>query len=137
MRDLHTNTKKPISLIIAGLVILTGITTAGLHLISSPEAEAPAKTVATNTQKTSEVKSASIVQFTAVTGKTVLEQLKAQAEVGVKNDPTYGPFVESINGIKSGTDKKYWSFYVDGQMANVGAGEYVTKGGEHVVWKFE
>jgi hypothetical protein len=138
MRDLHTNTKKPITLIITGLVVLTGLTAAGLHIVTSDKPEAPAKTVASTTSESAKVKASSttLVEFTAAKDKTVLEQLKTKAKVEVK-DSQYGPFVESINGIKGGTDNKYWSYYVDGQMASVGAGEYVTKGGEDIVWKFE
>jgi hypothetical protein len=76
------------------------------------------------------------VSFTAEAGKTVLEQLQAQADVVVQQSE-YGPFVESINGVKSGDDNKYWVYYVDGEAATVGAGEYTTEGGETVEWKFE
>jgi len=136
MSDLHTNTKKPITFIIAGLVILAGLTAAGLHITNDTPGP-PAKTVATTAADSAKVKASStVVEFTAVKDKTILAQLKTHAEVGVK-DSQYGPFVDSINGVKSGTSGKYWSYYVDGQMANVGAGEYMAKGGEKIVWKFE
>ncbi len=77
-----------------------------------------------------------IVTFVGVADQTVLDQLKANANVEVK-DSSYGPYVDSINGIKGGADGKYWGYYIDGTMAQVGAGEYKTKGGEKVEWKFE
>lgn len=76
------------------------------------------------------------VTFTAIADQTVLDQLQTKANVSVK-DSSYGPYVDSINGIAGGTDGKYWSYYVDGQLAQIGAGEYVTKGGEKIQWKFE
>lgn len=136
MGDLNTNHKKPITLIIAGLVLLTGLTTAALHVVTGEKAEAPPIAATTTAKETSEVKVATIVEFTAVKDQTVLEQLQTQAEVEVK-DSQYGPYVDSVNGVKGGTDNKYWSYYVDGQMANIGAGEYTTKGGEKILWKFE
>jgi hypothetical protein len=134
MRDLHTNHKKPITLIVIALVVLTGVTAGSLNLLRGRDEPAKQKTVAATTN--AEVKAATTVQFTAEKDKTVLEQLQDKATVMVK-DSQYGPYVDSVNGLKGGTDNKYWSYYVDGQMANIGAGEYVTKGGEAIVWKFE
>lgn len=75
------------------------------------------------------------VEFTAEAGKTILDQLKAQATVETE-DSSYGEYVTSINGNKSdGT--KYWTYYVDGQMAQQGAADYVTSGGEKISWRLE
>ena len=78
-----------------------------------------------------------LVTFTGQKDKTVLEQLQAEADSVDIKESSYGPYVDSINGVVGGTDGKYWTFYVDGQMANIGAAEYKTKGGEKVEWKFE
>jgi hypothetical protein len=45
--------------------------------------------------------------------------------------------VDSINGTTSGTGGKYWSFYVNGQQASIGAGAYTTKTGDKIEWKFQ
>jgi hypothetical protein len=76
------------------------------------------------------------LEFTAEADKTVLEQTEAKARVVTKGSD-YGPYVDSINDIQGGTDNKYWSFYVNGQLAPIGAAEYVTEGGETIEWKFE
>jgi hypothetical protein len=139
MRDLNTNHKKPIiTLIIAALVVFAGGTAGMLHALKNDDTKADQKVAASTPAGKPEVKAAetTVIEFTAVKDKTVLEQLQSKAKVEVK-DSQYGPYVDSINGVKGGTDNKYWSYYVNGQMANIGAGEYVAKGGETVTWKFE
>lgn len=75
------------------------------------------------------------VAYVAQAGVSVLDQLKSVADVETKQS-TYGTLVESINGVKNGTDGKYWLFYVDGKMPDKGADAYVSKGGEKIEWKF-
>jgi hypothetical protein len=100
-------------------------------VINQPAKVAPPPTVAT-------VKGdqAQVVTFTAKRGQDVLTQLRQHAAV-VTKDSAYGPYVDAINGVVGGTDGKYWSFYVDGKLAQKGAAEYVTTGGETIQWKFE
>lgn len=69
-------------------------------------------------------------------GKTALEILKQKADV-ITQDSAYGEYVDSINGVKGGEDGKYWAFYVNREMAQVGAGEYQTKSTDRIEWKFE
>lgn len=33
--------------------------------------------------------------------------------------------------------KEYWAFYVNGEMATVGAAEYITKEGDRIEWRIE
>ncbi len=47
-----------------------------------------------------------------------------------------GEFVKSINGVEANSSH-YWAFYINGQQATVGAGQYVTKDGDVVEWKME
>lgn len=118
--------------VVLGLMLIAGGSIAAVNFAGG-EGEPTAKTQPQNSQKT-ETNNSQNVTFTAVADKTVLEQLQQKADVVVK-DSDFGPFVESINSVSGGG--KYWVFYVDGQMANVGAGEYKTKGGEKIEWKFE
>jgi hypothetical protein len=140
MRDLNTNHKKNItSMIIVALIVLTGLTAVALRAMGSNGSPQTNKQAVANTSAESnqaKVESATIVEFKAVKNRTVLDQLKGNAKV-VTKDSQYGQYVDSINGIQGGTGSKYWAFYVDGQMANIGAGEYTTKGGETITWKFE
>lgn len=77
---------------------------------------------------------AGYVTFVATKGRNVLDQLKDHASVQTK-DSQYGPFVDAINGQKQ--EGKYWGFYVNGKMAQVGAAAYITQGGEDIEWKLE
>src|SRR5688572_16774214 len=71
----------------------------------APTPEAPAFTKAAQTAR---------VAYDGVAGKTALELLKAKTSV-VTKDSQYGPYVDSIDGIKAGDDNKYWSFYINGK----------------------
>jgi hypothetical protein len=47
-------------------------------------------------------------------------------------------FVTSINGVAADDSKhEYWAFYVNGKLAQVGAGSYTTKDGDDIQWKLE
>lgn len=131
-------TKTIIITAFAAVAVAIGVTT--VVLVNQP-AGAPADNQQnTSTQQTQAETQAEnneyLVSFTAEADKSVLDQLKTHAEV-VTKDSSFGVYVDSINGVVGGTDGKYWAYYVDGEMAQVGASEYVTKGGEVVEWKFE
>jgi hypothetical protein len=124
-------TKTTVMAVFGAVAIAIGVTT--LVLINRP-IKAPVQQVAASETVTKT--QANLVSFTAEKGKNVLEQLKSHATV-VTKDSQYGPYVETINGIKGGTDGKYWSFYVNGSLAQKGAADYITEGGEKIEWKFE
>jgi hypothetical protein len=77
-----------------------------------------------------------VITYQGEEGKTALELLKERAEVTTQTS-SFGEYVESINGIKGGTDNKYWIFYINGDAATVGAGEYQTQNDEVIEWRFE
>lgn len=74
------------------------------------------------------------VTFVATKGKNVLDQLKEHAEVTVTQSQQ-GPFVDAVNGQKQ--DGKHWSYYINGQIVQASAADYVTQGGEKIEWKLE
>jgi hypothetical protein len=76
------------------------------------------------------------LRYQGQAGKTALELLKTEATVETK-DSSYGPYVDSINGVKGGEGGKYWAFYVNGSLAQQGADAYTTKTGDNIEWKFE
>jgi len=69
-------------------------------------------------------------------GQTALQLLKAKYQVETKEFTGLGEFVTSINGLSS-DDKHFWAFYVNGEMAQVGAGQYRSAEGDHIEWKLE
>lgn len=47
-----------------------------------------------------------------------------------------GVLVTKIKEQKNGQDNKYWQYYVNGQMPQVGADKYIPKSGEKIEWIF-
>lgn len=89
----------------------------------------------TSTQAAAPVQQTELT-YTAVRGTNILDQTKTYATVETQ-DSAYGPFVTAINGVKGGTDNKYWSFYVNDALAQKGAADYWPDGGEKITWKLE
>ena len=78
------------------------------------------------------------------TGKeTVFDMLKSLS--GEKNFgleykykyPQFGVFIESIAGIKNGTNGKYWQYYINDKLGEVAADKKQLKAGDKVEWRFE
>ncbi|MGW8568519.1 DUF4430 domain-containing protein [Isoptericola sp. NPDC055881] len=70
-------------------------------------------------------------------GKTALELLRKHdpdAQVQGKGENAY---VTAVRGHEADPDTEFWGLYVDGEMAQVGAGSLVTKDGQTVTWKLE
>jgi hypothetical protein len=136
MRDKHSS-NKILATIIALVIALIGGT--GWVVATHTPGTKKDNKVAT-TQHTAAVEAASTpvthVSYKGVEGKTALELLKAKAKVVTKQS-TYGEYVDSIGGVKGGEGGKYWTFYVNGTMAQVGADAYHTKNGDTIEWKFE
>jgi hypothetical protein len=128
--------------IIAAAVALLIAVPGGTYLLTRPDAQPKQATSATSHEVLSEHKEHSDVTIASdhVTykgeeGKTALELLKKHATV--QTEP-FGSdeLVTTINGTE-GKGSKYWSFYVNGAMASVGAGSYVTHSGDTIEWKLE
>lgn len=77
------------------------------------------------------------ISYHAQPGITSLEQLKSEAKNVLTQESEYGELVDSVEGHKGGTNGAYWSFYVNGEMAQVGAGSYVQEEGDYIEWKFQ
>ncbi len=69
-------------------------------------------------------------------GDTALDALSKSKKV-VSKTYSYGTLVEEIEGIKNGTDKKYWLYYVNGKEGKVGAADYKVAPGDVIEWKFK
>ncbi len=127
----ETKAQTIISAVVVAALVIAAVGTTFIT-VNRPNTQSTTAPAQTNTSQQNN----KTVRFTAEKGKTVLDQLKSRAQVEVK-DTQYGPFVESINGVKGGSDGKYWSYYVNDTLAQKGAGEYITEGGENIEWKFE
>lgn len=71
---------------------------------------------------------------------TALSQLQKAAvdnniTIEVKTSD-FGSYVDSLDGLKGGTDGKYWLYSVNGKEAAVGADQYKLAEGDVAEWKF-
>lgn len=75
------------------------------------------------------------VKYNGVEGSNALDLLKKYAKVETKHY-SFGDLVTSINGT-AGNGPKYWSFFVNGKMSDIGAGAYITHTGDAIEWKLQ
>ena len=47
-----------------------------------------------------------------------------------------GALVESIDGVKNGTDNKYWQYWLNEELPMTAADKKEIKGGDKVEWRF-
>jgi hypothetical protein len=135
MEETKTSKRNLIIGIIFGAVLLAGVTAAAITIGGSNN-DQPAQTQTQN-DNSKQTADPNLITFTAEPGETVLAQIQQHADVTVENDPNFGAYVTAINGIEAGTDDKYWTYYVNGEPATIGAAEYEAEGGETIEWKFE
>jgi len=48
-----------------------------------------------------------------------------------------GLFIEQINGIKNGTDNKFWIYYINEKEAKTGISNYTLNNNDVIEWKYE
>ena len=75
------------------------------------------------------------ISYQGQSGKNALDLLKQHAKVQTKHY-SFGDLVTSINGV-AGNGPKYWTFYVNGKMASVGASSYTTKSSDSIMWRLQ
>lgn len=69
--------------------------------------------------------------------KTALDLTKEKAKVVTKGEGA-NAYVTEINGQEALNSKKeYWALYINGKLAEVGAGSYQLKDGDKIEWKIE
>lgn len=125
MRDKITNAKVTVTIIVLALAVVGAGT--GYWVWHKPAQQAQ---TTTSSQQTT-----TYIAYDGQEGQSALDLLKTKAAVATQ-DSAYGPYVDQINDTKA-TDGKYWSFYVNGQMASLGAADYTTKAGDKIEWKLQ
>lgn len=66
---------------------------------------------------------------TAIDALTKLDKDSDQFVYEYKEDPSFGAYVTSINGVKA-AEKEFWAFKVNGQDSNLGISSYNVKDGD-------
>jgi hypothetical protein len=114
---------------VAALVIIAG---GGVGLWLHSDNSSNKSTTASS--QSAVVKSATTdITYKGEDGQNALTLLKKYAQVQTKTS-SIGEYVTAING-NDGGGSKYWTFYVNGQESQVGAGAYVTKSSDQIEWK--
>lgn len=106
------------------IAVIVGVVGAITSYDASPKAQITTK----QSQTTS-------VKYKGVEGQKALDLLKKYASVQTKHY-SFGDLVTAINGTE-GKGPKYWSFYVNGKLSDVGAGAYTTRAGDAIEWKLQ
>ena len=79
-----------------------------------------------------------IIPFESLTVFSLLEKL-AQRENFKIEFTIYegtGVLIENIDGIRNGTDNKYWQYWLNEELPMMAADKKEIKGGDKVEWKF-
>ena len=133
-------TKKQLIISITSAVLLTASVATGFYLSSAKtEKKTPIEVVQQQVQKlkvdiefSNEGKELS---YKGQSGKTALELLSAGTEV-LMNGNDKNTFIVGINGVNAVSDEnEYWGFFVNGEVASVGAGSYITSDSDIISWK--
>lgn len=118
-------------LIAASIVIVLAITaTASVYIINNN------KDTQINTKETTQTieRTNDVVEYKGSEGKTALELLQIAATTEISGTGA-NAFVTSINGVDADLNSQYWSFKVNGELASVGAGSYITKDTDSIKWE--
>jgi len=114
--------------LIAAAVLVSGAGGVVVAVVSNSPAHKVGTTLNAQSQLTD-------IKYNGQDGVNALTLLKKHANVQVKHY-SFGDLVTAIDGSK-GTGPKYWTFYINGQQAQVGAGTYVTKSSDKIEWKLQ
>ncbi len=76
------------------------------------------------------------VAYSGEDGKSALELLRAHVHITTQQS-SYGEYIDTINGVHSGTNGKYWALYVNGKQTPIAANNYITHDSDKVEWRFE
>lgn len=78
------------------------------------------------------------LSYEGVAGKTALELLVDADPTAIVQGEGENAFVTGIEGREAQESaKEFWALYVNGEMAQVGAGSLVTETGDEITWKLE
>lgn len=74
-------------------------------------------------------------------GETLLSLMEHIDEDGVlalelKTYEGLGTLVSGMGGMKNGTQSKYWQYFVNGEMPQIGVDAYKLKNGDRIEWRF-
>jgi len=80
-----------------------------------------------------------MVPFDDSTVFSLLEELAKENNFPIETTfyPGVGVFIESIDGVKGGTDNKWWQYWVNNKLGEVAVDKKEVKPGDEVEWRFD
>ncbi len=142
---MHENRQKSVNIKqILGITIVAVLAAAGAYVGINRSSDTTDKTTQTTqttqvvTSKVTFTNAGKTVAYDGVEGKTALELLKQYVDkVETKTFSGIGEYVVTIKNVAAQENVTYWSFYVNGKSAEVGAGAYTAKAGDKIEWRLE
>ena len=107
--------------------VATNTNSTQVEIVDSAQSQLTTSTITINQAGT-------VVSYPGVEGETALDTLKKLADVRVE-ESAYGEFVTGIGVVEADATKNFWGYTVNGEFADVGAGEYVAKEGDQIEWQ--
>ncbi len=133
--------KKDITYIIVILAIIVGISVIG-NKFYAPNIETPGEEMR-DTAITLRIDGLNLTERYDVSENTsvlaLLQEIdKSDADLKLKTKEYsgLGALVISMGNKENGKDNKYWQYYVNGIMPQVGADKYILQNGDIVEWRF-
>ena len=125
---MEKKTNRPLLLLTGLIAALLVVSFGGTQLVGKKAPQPPITT------QTTSIKQADSFSYKGEDGKDALVLLKEKTTI----EQNKSCLVVSINNRKADEKKReYWSFYLNGKLANVGPKEYITKSTDLIEWKIE
>lgn len=123
---------------LTSLLLAVGLLAGCAQGEDTPAADTTASSTVAADDASSELADDVELTYEGVAGKTALELLVAADPTAVVQGEGENAFVTGIDGREAqDSAKEFWALYVNGEMAQVGAGSLVTETGDEITWKLE
>ncbi len=124
-----SRTAQRLAAMIAALIVVLGVAGGiAFAVLHHPAAASDVTTTTSHHELAS-------ISYHGENGVNALVLLKKHAQVTTKHY-SFGDMVISIDGV-AGNGPKYWTLYVNGKMATVGASDLITTNKETITWKLQ
>ncbi len=120
------------------VIILAALVFAGLSYISKDNGKITGEATSARTIPVEmKIQNGQTLKSNVSAGLTALEYLETQVKVKTKGEGV-NAYVVAIGDLEVNADKnEFWSFYINGKMAEVGAGSYKLMPNDKIEWKIE
>jgi len=126
--------KKQVIIYIGIVVVLIGLIVGGFYLYQSGILFPKTKPAPVATKICPTSNDGKTVTLKGKESSTVSDLLNQNCDITSSGSGEM-TFIDSINGKSTNPNSEYWSYKVNGEIAMVGAGSYITKENDTIVWE--